>query len=122
MPQENGNKTDVRWLALVNDGGIGLLAAGLEPLEFSVAHYMADDLFTARHTHELQRCEEIVLHLDAQQMGLGGASCGPPTLAPYVIVPGVFSFGVRLRPCLTSAADPADLAREARPQVPSSFE
>jgi beta-galactosidase len=44
VPQENGNKTDVRWLALANEQGVGLLAAGSEPLEFSAAHYTADDL------------------------------------------------------------------------------
>ena len=90
----------------------------LEPLEFSAAHYTVDDLYAARHTHELQRRDEVILHLDAQQMGLGGASCGPPTLTPYVIVPGSFSFDVRLRPFLTSAADPASLAREALLKVP----
>jgi hypothetical protein len=115
MPQDNGNKTDVRWLALANEQGVGLLAAGLEPLEFSVAHYTPADLFAARHTNELQRRQEVILHLDALQMGLGGASCGPPTLVPYVIVPGNFSFAVRLRPFLAAEADPGDLAREALP-------
>ena len=122
VPQENGNKTDVRWLALANEEGVGLLAAGSQPLEFSAAHYTADDLFAARHTHELQRREEVILHLDALQMGLGGASCGPPTLEPYLIVPGTFSFAVRLRPFLLSSNDPADLAREALPEVSGSFE
>ncbi len=121
MPQENGNKTDVRWLALFNEQGIGLLAAGLEPFEFSVAHYTAHDLFAARHTHELQRREEVILHLDALQMGLGGASCGPPTLLPYVIVPGSFSFDMRLRPFLPGTADPAELARETLAVVPGAF-
>jgi hypothetical protein len=120
MPQENGNKTDVRWLTLANEDGVALLAAGLEPLEFSVSHFTAADLFAARHTHELQRREEVILHLDALQMGLGGASCGPPTLASYVIAPGEFSFAVRLRPFLCEAADPADLAREILPDVPGS--
>ncbi|NCF68486.1 MAG: DUF4981 domain-containing protein [Chloroflexi bacterium] len=122
VPQENGNKTDVRWLALANEQGVGLLAAGSEPLEFSAAHYTADDLFAARHTHELQRREEITLHLDALQMGLGGASCGPPTLASYVIAPGTFSFDVRLRPFLASSSDPARLARQIPPEVSGSFE
>lgn len=122
MPQENGNKTDVRWLALANEDGVGLLAAGTKLLEFSAAHYTAGDLFAARHTHELQRREEIILHLDAQQMGLGGASCGPPTLAPYVIMPGSFSFDLRLRPYLTSSTDPGKLAREELQEVPGSLE
>ena len=27
-PQENGNKTDVRWVTLTNAQGVGLLAVG----------------------------------------------------------------------------------------------
>jgi beta-galactosidase len=116
MPQENGNKTDVRWLALSNEEGVGLLAAGLEPLEFSASHYADADLFAALHTNELQRHEEVILHLDTLQMGLGGASCGPPTLVPYVIVPERFEFGVRLRP-FAEGMDPAELARQVLPGV-----
>jgi beta-galactosidase len=37
-PQENGNKTDVRWLALFNDNGIGLMAVG-DPVFSSSVHY-----------------------------------------------------------------------------------
>ena len=31
-PQENGNKTDVCWVALTNAQGIGLMAIGAQPL------------------------------------------------------------------------------------------
>ena len=98
MPQENGNKSDVRWLTLNNENGLGLYIAGKQPLEFSAAHYTAADLYAAHHTYELQPRPEVILNLDYQQMGLGGASCGPPTLPQYVIMPGEFSFAMRLRP------------------------
>jgi beta-galactosidase len=53
MPQENGNKTDVRWLTLTNEAGIGLLAVASPPtahMEAGVSHYTTDDLYRAFHT------------------------------------------------------------------------
>ena len=34
-PQENGNKSDVRWVALTNGDGVGLLAVGMPLLDVS---------------------------------------------------------------------------------------
>lgn len=99
MPQENGNKTEVRWLTLTNEAAkVGLLAVGSQPFETSVSHYTADDLYQAYHTNELTRRDEVVLNLDVRQCGLGGASCGPGTLPQYLVLPGTYTFGVHLRP------------------------
>jgi beta-galactosidase len=112
MPQEHGNKTDVRWLTLTHNTGIGLLVAGEAPLEASVSHFSADDLATANHTHELVRRDEVVLNVDMQQCGLGGASCGPGVLPQYLIQPGTFAFCVRLRPFVSNTDNIRDLARQ----------
>ena len=103
VPQEHGNKTDVRWVSLTDGYGMGLLAlampgtdAGL--LEVSAHHFTTEDLAQARHTYELQRREEITLNLDYKQSGLGGASCGPGTLPQYLIQPQPVAYRVRLRP------------------------
>jgi beta-galactosidase/beta-glucuronidase len=112
MPQENGNKTEVRWLTLTNGTGIGLLATGRPPLEASASHCTADDLYRAFHTNELARREEVILNLDYKQCGLGGASCGPGTLPQYLIQTGTFEFTVRLRPFVVGEQDPAELSRQ----------
>ena len=112
MPQENGNKTDVRWLFLQAEKGVGLLFVGMRQLEFSVSHFTADDLYHAFHTNELQRRGEIILNLDCRQRGLGGASCGPDTLEKYLIKPGIYRFEYRIRPYLVDQDDPARLARQ----------
>ena len=98
MPQENGNKTDVRWAALTNDAGIGLLAIGSSMMETGVSHFTANDLYAAYHTNELTRRDETYWTLDVMQCGLGGNSCGPMTLPQYLIEPGAFKFSVLLRP------------------------
>lgn len=116
-PQENGNKTDVRWLALTDGDGAGLLAvADLSDVqhpffEASAHRFTAEDLVQARHTHELRLRDEIVLHLDYAQSGLGGASCGPGTLPKYLLFPHPVTFRFRLRPLTGGVGTFAELAR-----------
>jgi len=98
MPQENGNKTDVRWAALMGSQGVGLMAIGQPLLEVSVSHHTADDLYKAMHTNELTRREEVYFNLDAMQSGLGGQSCGPRTLDKYQVWPGEYRFDILFRP------------------------
>ncbi|RJS87969.1 DUF4981 domain-containing protein [Candidatus Bathyarchaeota archaeon] len=98
MPQENGNKTDVRWVSLTDSSGLGLLAVGMPVMEVSAHHFTAEDLTEAKHTYELKRREDITLNLDYRQSGLGGGSCGPDTLPKYLVKLGHIRFSVRLRP------------------------
>ena len=109
-PQENGNKTDVRWISLTNEEGCGLLAVAQPLLEVSAHHYSTWDLTTAKHLCELVRRERITLNLDWRQSGLGGASCGPATLPQYLIPAEPVRFAVRLRP-LRAGDDAAALGR-----------
>ena len=99
MPQENGNKSDVRWASLTDHAGQGLRVVALDqPLNVSVHHFTAHDLTVARHTHELTRRDEITLNVDYAQNGLGNASCGPGALPQYLLVPTPIAFRLRLEP------------------------
>ncbi len=110
MPQENGNRTGVRWAALRDESGRGLFIQGFEPLEMTATHFPAEELFRARHTNELRRSDQVHLYVDARQRGLGGASCGPDTLPQYQVMPGRRRFGFRL--CPLNRRDPVLHARE----------
>jgi hypothetical protein len=112
VPQENGNKTEVRWVSLTNDAGIGLLAVGAPWLSVSAHHYTVEDLTRARHTYELRRREGITLNLDYAQSGLGSASCGPGRLEEYQLKPVETRYTVRLRPFALAEEPPAALARQ----------
>jgi len=92
LPQEHGNKTDVRRLSLTDDNGAELLVEMPEPLECSASHFKADDLFRAFHTSELKPRREIILNVDFQQRGLGTGSCGPQNFHEYVLTPGEYCF------------------------------
>lgn len=97
VPEENGNKTDVRWVTLTNRDGIGLSVRGDRLLEVSAHHFTTEDLTAARHTHELVRRPEITLNLDYAQSGLGSASCGPGRLEKYKLQPEEVRYQVRLK-------------------------
>src|SRR3990170_7293379 len=71
-PQENANRTGVRWIAFTDDRGNGLLAVRRSGLGASAWPYTMEDLEQARHIHELPRRDAITVNLDGGQMGVGG--------------------------------------------------
>ncbi|HTL43473.1 MAG TPA: glycoside hydrolase family 2 TIM barrel-domain containing protein [Vicinamibacterales bacterium] len=73
-PQENGNKTDVRWVALTNDRGIGVAAVGEPLLSVEAAHVTKADEEGASYSFQLPRRAETYLNLDLRQMGVGGVN------------------------------------------------
>ncbi|MDA0977395.1 MAG: DUF4981 domain-containing protein, partial [Proteobacteria bacterium] len=82
LPQEHGNLTDVRWIAVADDAG-RLVFDSEQLLEASASHYPHEILTGAWHTYEVSPRSETYVCLDAAQRGLGGASCGPDTLPVY---------------------------------------
>jgi len=114
VPEENGNKEDVRWVALSRDGGAGLLAlAASSLLSVSAHHYTTDNLTAARPTFALRRIPAIVLNLDYAQSGLGSASCGPGRLEKYQLKLVELRFGFRLRPFHAGEVSPIELSKQA---------
>ncbi|MCG8333800.1 MAG: DUF4981 domain-containing protein [Proteobacteria bacterium] len=73
-PQENGNHTDVRWMALKDEQGKGLVfvQADIKHLETSVWPYTQEDLDNADHIHELPTRENLTVNVDYGQRGVGG--------------------------------------------------
>jgi beta-galactosidase len=98
-PQENGNKTDVRWLTLTGPDGHGLQVSGAKPLSVSARHYTTADMEAAKHRHEMERREDIVLNIDYRQTGVGGDdSWGARTHPQYTLEPQPYRYSFRLRP------------------------
>jgi beta-galactosidase len=114
-PQENGNKTDVRWVSLTNENGAGFLVTGEPLIAFSAHHYTTDDLETAKHSYEMEYREDITLNIDMQQTGVGGDdSWGARTHDEYTLWPEPMSYSFRFRPF--TATDPLamELTRRVR--------
>lgn len=108
-PQENGNREDVRWVALTNERGVGLYAQGIPLLNFSAHYFTTKDLAEAKHTNALKPRDQITLNLDHRQCGLGSGSCGPATWEAYRVQPEPFRFSLRLRAFSMDQARPEDL-------------
>jgi len=75
-PQENGNRTDIRWISFRNGEGAGLLAVGIPFLSASALPYTNEDLTQesrgSMHEWELVEQEFISVNLDFKQRGVGG--------------------------------------------------
>jgi beta-galactosidase len=80
-PQDNGNRTDVRWMEI---GDIRIDGCG--PLCIRAWDYSEEDLLGIRHPNEIPRGRFINLNIDQNVHGVGGADTwGKHTLPQYTI-------------------------------------
>ena len=80
-PQDNGNRTDVRWMEI---GSIRIDGCG--PLCIRAWDYSEEDLLGKRHPNEITRGRFINLNIDQNVHGVGGADTwGKHTLPQYTI-------------------------------------
>ena len=86
IPQECGNKTDVRWASVTDNQGFGLKIVAKDLVEFSALPYTAQELESAYHHYELPPVHHTVINVYKQQMGIGGDdSWGAPVHPEYLI-------------------------------------
>jgi beta-galactosidase len=98
-PQENANRTDVRWAALLNKQRTGLFITGMPELNISAWPYTMADLENARHINELPRRDTITFNIDYQQMGLGGQDSWAAFPYPqYLLMPHEYNYTFVMRP------------------------
>lgn len=93
-PQENGARPGVRWAELTRADGSGLRIEGDPDFFFTARRWSAEELTAARHTTDLRPGEDLWLHLDHAQHGIGSQSCGPGVLPQHRLeaAPARFSF------------------------------
>lgn len=104
-PQENGNRTDVRWARLTNPDGTGLRIDGDPAFDFTARRWTSAALEAARHTDELESGSLVHVTLDVAHHGLGTAACGPGVLPAYRLVPRKTSFTLSFRPVAGGVAN-----------------
>jgi beta-galactosidase len=96
MPQENGNRTDTRWLKLTDVKSSGLQITGAPLFGFSVWPYSIDNIDKAKHPYDLQPQDFYTLNIDLRQTGVGGMKARP---FPHQSLPaGDYSFEFRIKP------------------------
>jgi beta-galactosidase len=119
---ETGQRTDVKWAALTNDEGIGLLVVGSPRMEFSAQHYTPEQLTEVELPWDLKRDDDITLRVDLQQMGLGGVnSWGAKPMDAYMLFPKKdYSHKFRICPIRKKLNNPSRLANLGFPNLETS--
>jgi len=125
-PQENGYKTDTRWLTLTDDNGIGILVSGNPLFCFAALNNIHDDFESPgklsqyrrdaktanTHTIDINPRELVNLNIDLGQMGVGGDdSWGAKTHQEYRLMERRYEYAFRIRP-IVREDDVIKLAKE----------
>ena len=99
-PQENGNKTDVRWASLTDNKGVGFLVNSIEELlNVSVHHYSLENLTSAKHTYDLKDAGNITFNIDYKQMGVGGDDSWNPRIhEEFLLKDKCYRYSFSIRP------------------------
>jgi beta-galactosidase len=128
-PGENGNRTDVRWVAFRNKDGKGFLFTSLPTEEdvktrgqvkgkldagtfgFGASRYSKEELEKNDHPYKLTASKDIFVNIDYAQMGVGGDdSWGAQTHEEFRLTQPHYTLQYRVIP-LNPDDDAAKLAR-----------
>jgi beta-galactosidase len=112
-PQENGYKTETRWLTLTDDNGNGILVSGDPLICFAALNNIHDDFESPgklsqyrkdaktanTHTIDVKPRELVNLNIDLGQMGVGGDnSWGALIHRQYRLLDKKYEYSFRIRP------------------------
>ena len=119
VPQDNGNHSETRWLALMSEKEpYGLFVTMQEPFNFSIYNYSDDNLTAARRINQLEPKDFLTVNLDYKQAPIGTATCGPGVDEKYVIKNQEYEYTVLLR-AFDKTQDPIELTRYQLPDADS---
>ena len=103
-PQENGNKTDIRWWKQLNEAGRGLQFVAEAPFSASALHYTIESLDSGwekkqEHSNEVEPADLTNFLIDKAQMGLGCVdSWGAIPREEYMLPYGDYEFTFIMQP------------------------
>lgn len=125
-PQENGNKCDVRWVAITNKQGYGLQFTGMPLLSVCAHHNIMEDFESPertdgrqaqgvrpvrRHTSDVKPRDLTSVNIDYKQMGVGGDnSWGAWTHPEYRLTEKAYAYSFRIN-IITPEDDPVAVAK-----------
>lgn len=109
VPQETGNRTDVRWMLFKpKDDPFSkewkiksLFIEADSLLSMSAWPYTEENIRTAKHTNKLKEADFITLNIDLIQMGVGGNDSWSDVAAPleqYQVPAKNYSYSFLLMP------------------------
>ncbi|TGV01876.1 glycoside hydrolase family 2 TIM barrel-domain containing protein [Flavivirga rizhaonensis] len=90
FPQENGNRSEVKWLKLSENKKDNIVIQGSPEFGFSIWPYSAKNIQEAKHSYDLKPQGFYTLNLNLVQMSVGGTLS--ETLPQYIIPSGKYQF------------------------------
>lgn len=84
-PQENANRTEIRWMTFTTKEGEGLMfeETGESLLNVSAWPYTLADLENASHAHKLRKRDTVTVNIDLKQQGVGSYHPKKRDKTPY---------------------------------------
>lgn len=125
-PQENGYKTETRWLILTDDSGNGILITGDPLICFAALNNIHDDFESPgklsqyrkdaktanTHSIDVKPRDLVNLNIDLGQMGVGGDNSWGAKIHPqYRLLDKKYEYSFRMRP-VVKGDDILALAKE----------
>ena len=96
IPQENGNKSDVRWASLQNGQGMGVRISSSETFNFSAQPTESDNLSRALYPFQLKPFDGVTLNVDYALSGVGCTAIS--VLNKYRVMPSEHRFQLIFEP------------------------
>lgn len=96
IPEENSNKTDVRWASLQNAKGTGVKILSSELFNFSALNVASDNLSRAWYPFQLKPFDGITLNVDYALSGVGCTAIS--VLNKYRVMPSERLFRLVFEP------------------------
>lgn len=100
-PQENGNKTNVRWVRFYDNNNYGIKVIGMPELSVGAKYYSKNDMQNAKYSFELKKTGKIFVNLDLKQAGVGGDNTWSLTAQarePYRIPNSEYKYSYLIKP------------------------
>jgi len=97
VPQDHGNKTDVRWACLTNKNGVGLAVFAQPVMNVSVTQY--DNIDRSSYSFQLRKSDSVIMNIDYRVTGVGGTPVG--TRPTYRTFPDAYHNRIRIVPVNT---------------------
>lgn len=104
VPQEHGNKTDVRWAALTDKDGNGLFIGSTTTFNVNVSKYSTSDITKALYTYELKPQNKVFLDIDHEISGTDAQY--------YKVKTKEYEYSILLKPFSKIDDSPEKLNRE----------
>jgi beta-galactosidase len=97
-PQASGNRTGVRWLRFLDEGGEAVLTIDhLDGLDVTVSRWTDEEVADARHLEDLPARDDCYVWLDARHRGVGSGAVGPDVAPAHRVRSGPYRWSYRLR-------------------------